>query len=126
MKSREEHHPFAVSLQQEAAEGVFGAGASSPYLLRWHPVADAHRGELQGVVTPDGRARWHGAAADREPQFHALLGAYGKLTGRLPALLNTSLNVPGRPPATTAREAIELFAGSGLDALMIGPFLLTK
>lgn len=126
VKSREEHHPFAVSLQQEAAERVFGAGASSPYLLRWHPVAEAYRGELQGVVTPDGRARWHGAAADREPQFHALLGAYGRLTGRLPALLNTSLNVPGRPPATTAREAIELFAGSGLDALMIGPFLLTK
>jgi predicted NodU family carbamoyl transferase len=41
-------------------------------------------------------------------------------------VLNTSLNLPGRPPALTASDALEIFATTGLDALVLGPFLVAK
>jgi predicted NodU family carbamoyl transferase len=41
-------------------------------------------------------------------------------------VLNTSLNEPGRPMATTARDAIASFFTTGLDALYLTPLLLSK
>jgi carbamoyltransferase len=126
VKPREEHHPFGVSLHADRAAEVFEGPAESPYMLLWNRVRPERRTELAAVVTEDGIARWHGVAQDREPALHALLGAFGKATGRLPALVNTSLNLPGRPPAVTPREALEIFATTGLDALVMGPFVVAK
>jgi carbamoyltransferase len=95
-------------------------------MLLWNRVRPERRTELAAVVTEDGVARWHGVAADREPAFHSLLAAFGKKTGRLPALVNTSLNLPGRPPAVTPREAIEVFATTGLDAVVLGRFVVAQ
>jgi carbamoyltransferase len=126
VKPREEHHPFGVSLHADRTADVFEGRAESPYMLVWNRVKPERRKELAAVVTEDGIARWHGVAADREPAFHALLRAFGERTGRLPALVNTSLNLPGRPPAVTPREALEIFATTGLDALVMGPFVVAK
>ena len=54
-----------------------------------------------------------------------VLRAVGEKTG-VPAVVNTSLNEPGRPTATTPREAIGSLYTTGLDALALGPFLLAK
>jgi carbamoyltransferase len=126
VKSREEHHPFGVSLAADRAGEVFEGPADSPYMLRWNRVRPARRKELAAVVTEDGIARWHGVSGEREPAFSALLAAFAKRTGRLPALVNTSLNLPGRPPAVTPAEALEVFATTGLDALVLGPFVVSK
>jgi carbamoyltransferase len=126
VKPREEHHPFGVSLLADRAAEVFEGSTESPYMLLWNRVRPDRRTELAAVVTEDGVARWHGVARDREPAFHALLTEFGRRTGRLPALVNTSLNLPGRPPAVTPREALEVFATTGLDALVLGPFVVAK
>ena len=126
VKSREEHHPFGVSLHAERAAEVFEGHADSPYMLVWNRVRPERRKELAAVVTQDGIARWHGVTRQREPAFHALLSSFAARTGRLPALVNTSLNLAGRPPAVTPREALEIFATTGLDALVIGPFVVSK
>jgi carbamoyltransferase len=112
-------------LADRAAE-VFEGHADSPYMLVWNRVRAERRRDLAGVVTEDGIARWHGVSREREPAFHALLAAFGARTGRLPALLNTSLNAAGKPPAVTPREALEIFAATGLDALVMGPFVVAK
>ncbi len=128
VKPREEHHPFACSIAEESADLVFDEGARSPYMLLWHAVRDRELAEsqLSGVLTPNGDIRWHSVSENREPLFHALLQAFGEETGRLPALINTSLNLPGRPPAVDPRDAIEIFATTGMDALVVGPFVVTK
>jgi len=95
-------------------------------MLVWNRVRSERRAELAAVVTADGVARWHGVTREREPAFYALLAAFGSRTGRLPALVNTSLNLPGRPPAVTPLEALEVFAATGLDALVMGPFVVAK
>jgi carbamoyltransferase len=126
VKPREEHHPFGVSLVAERAGEVFEGHADSPYMLLWNRVRPERRRELAGVVTEDGIARWHGVAREREPAFHALLCAFGTRTGRLPALVNTSLNLARRPPAVTPREALEVFATTGMESLVLGPFVIAK
>lgn len=126
VKPRAEHHPFALSIAESAVEEVFGGLQVSPYMLRWSRVAEAARSALAGVVTADGVARWHGVSPEREPAFHRLLEAFARATGRQPALLNTSLNRPGQPPAVTTSEALEVFATTGMDALYVGPFVVTK
>ncbi len=126
VKARAEHHPFGLSIADEAAAEVFGEGVSSPYLLLWNEMAPSARERLSGVCAHGGIARWHGVAAAHEPLFHRLLSEYGDRSGGLPALLNTSLNRPGQPPAITPSEALEVFATTGLEALALGPFLVSK
>ena len=126
VKPREEHHPFGVSLHAERAGEVFERPGFSPYMLLWNHVRPERRRDLAGVVTEDGIARWHGVAKDTDPVFHSLLGEFARRTGRLPALLNTSLNLPRRPPAVTPLEALEVFATTGLDAIVLGPFVVSK
>ena len=41
-------------------------------------------------------------------------------------VVNTSLNTAGRPMVDDPRDALECFGSSPVDALAIGPFLLTR
>jgi carbamoyltransferase len=126
VKPREDHHPFGLSIVQERAADVFEGGRPSPYMLLWDRVQASHREALRSTISSSGICRWQGVDAAHEPAFHALLTAFGQATGGLPALINTSLNLPGRPQAVHPREAIEVFAVTGLDALVMGPFVIAK
>ena len=44
----------------------------------------------------------------------------------MPAVLNTSFNVRGEPIVESPRDAVATFAGSGLDALVMGDLVLEK
>jgi carbamoyltransferase len=46
--------------------------------------------------------------------------------GRIPAVVNTSLNTAGRPMADDPRDALECFGSAPIDALAIGPFIVRK
>ena len=126
VKPREDHHPFGVSIAEESAADVFEGGRPSPYMLLWDRVRAPHREALRSTIATNGIARWQGVSSATEPAFHALLTAFGAASHGLPALLNTSLNLPGRPPAVTPREALEVFAVTGLDALVLGRFVVAK
>ena len=126
VKPREDHHPFGVSIAEESAADVFEGGRPSPYMLLWDRVHAPHREALRSTIATNGIARWQGVSSATEPAFHALLTAFGAASHGLPALLNTSLNLPGRPPAVTPREALEVFAVTGLDALVLGRFVVAK
>ncbi len=64
-------------------------------------------------------------AAATNPRFHALLIAFGELTG-VPVLINTSFNVRGEPIVCSPRDAVNAFYSTPIDALVIGSFLLEK
>jgi carbamoyltransferase len=57
--------------------------------------------------------------------FRLLLEEFYKITG-CPVLLNTSLNLAGKPIAGYIDNAKELFYGSNLDCLVIGNDLYEK
>lgn len=125
VKTRSEFHPFGISVTDEAARELFDGLTSSPFLERTGKLKKDARQQLPAVQAMGGGTRVQTVNSERDPLFHALLTAVGQKTG-VPAVLNTSLNEPGRPMATSPREAIGSLYTTGLDALAIGPFLLSK
>ncbi len=125
VKARSEFHPFGLSIAAEAAADLFEDVTKSPFLERTGRLRPDARSRLPAVVTAGGRTRVQTVEKKRNPLFHELLRTVGAKTG-VPAVLNTSLNEPGRPMATSPREAIGSFYTTGLDALALGPFILVK
>jgi carbamoyltransferase len=64
-------------------------------------------------------------SATDNPDFHALLMAVGKTTGRQ-MVLNTSFNVKGQPIVNTPDEAIATFLGTGIEYLFLENFHVTR
>jgi carbamoyltransferase len=125
VKARSEFHPFGLSVIREAMAELFESAQDSPFLERTARLRPEAARRLPAVVAKSGVTRVHTVDKGRDPLFHELLVEVGKRTG-VPAVLNTSLNEPGRPMATTARDAIASFFTTGLDALYLTPLLLSK
>ena len=73
----------------------------------------------------DGTGRLQTVRANANPLFHRLLTRFHELTG-LPVLINTSLNVMGRPIVHGAEDAVALLYTSALRHLFVGRTLLRK
>ncbi len=63
--------------------------------------------------------------AEANPRFRALIEPFHELTG-VPILLNTSFNVMGKPILHWVEDAITVFYTTGLDAVVIEDWLITK
>jgi carbamoyltransferase len=63
--------------------------------------------------------------AQGNPRFRALIEAFHALTG-VPIVLNTSFNIMGKPILHSAEDALTMFYTTGLDAVVIEDWLLTK
>jgi carbamoyltransferase len=72
-----------------------------------------------------GTCRVQTVAKGDDPVFHDLLWAFGRRTG-VPVLLNTSFNDADEPMVGSPDNAIATFLRTDLDALALGPFLVTK
>ena len=88
-------------------------------------VAPEKRERIPAVVHVDGTLRPQTVRQEVNPLFHALLDAFGRRTGEY-AVINTSFNVKGEPIVCQPRDAIRCFFDTGLDALVIGSFILEK
>lgn len=122
IKNRELWRPFAPSVTAEAAATYFDADQPLPYMIITVDLRPEWRDRLAAVCHVDGTARVQTVDRDANPRYHALLSAFGRRTG-VPMLLNTSFNDRGEPVAQTARDAIELFLRTQMDALVIGDCL---
>ena len=79
-----------------------------PYMIITADVRDEHRAVLPAVTHVNGSARVQTVDAVDNREFHTLLRAVGRATGR-EMVLNTSFNVKGQPVVNTPREALETF-----------------
>ncbi|WP_422081488.1 carbamoyltransferase C-terminal domain-containing protein [Ulvibacterium sp.] len=59
------------------------------------------------------------------PQFYDLIQKLGEKTG-VPVVLNTRLSIQGEPVVESPKDAIRCYFSTGLDALAIGNFMLSK
>jgi carbamoyltransferase len=122
IKFRESFRPFAPAILEERASELFGLTTPSPFMTITYPVTSKWRSNLEAVVHVDGTSRVQTVA---NGPFHAVIEEFEALTG-VPAVLNTSFNVRGEPIVESPRDAVATFAGSGLDALVMGDLLLEK
>ena len=129
LKDREDFRPVAPAVPEEALGRWFSPsqanGGKSPFMLFIYDVQPGQGAKIPSACHTDRTARVQTVSADTNPRFHAVLQAFGRLTG-VPVLVNTSFNVRGEPIVCTPRAAIEAFYSTPLDALVIGSFIVTK
>ncbi|WP_280155612.1 carbamoyltransferase C-terminal domain-containing protein [Piscinibacter sp. XHJ-5] len=129
LKDREDFRPVAPAVTEEEFGRWFSPaeanGGKSPFMLFIYDVRPGQGAKIPSACHTDRTARVQTVGADTNPRFHALLSAFGRLTG-VPVLVNTSFNVRGEPIVCTPRAAIEAFYSTPLDALVIGAFIVEK
>jgi carbamoyltransferase len=124
LKGREAWRPLAPVVTAEAAGRFFELGGESPFMLIAASVRMHARAALAGVVHVDGTARPQTVRPGQNPLLYAVLSAFEQRTG-LPVVINTSFNAAGEPIVCTPDDAIRTFRAIGLDALALGPLVLT-
>jgi carbamoyltransferase len=83
------------------------------------------RNDLPAITHVDGSARVQTVSREDNRDFHKLLQAVGRVTGR-EMLLNTSFNIKGQPIVNTPSDAIKTYLGTGIDILFLDNFILTR
>ncbi|HEY8086504.1 MAG TPA: carbamoyltransferase C-terminal domain-containing protein, partial [Polyangiaceae bacterium] len=129
IKFREEFRPFAPAVPTEHARDWFDVPESGLRLARFmsgvFPVREEHRARLAAVTHVDGTSRLQTVDGALSPRFHALIEAYGRVSG-VPVVLNTSFNLAGEPIVSRAVEGYSTFRRCGIDTLVAGRVVVTK
>ncbi|MCZ6572679.1 MAG: carbamoyltransferase [Planctomycetota bacterium] len=125
VKHRQGFRPFAPAVPLERVSEFFLGDEESPFMILASQVRPEMRDRLGAVVHVDGSARVQTVRREDNPAFHALLEAFGELTG-VPVLLNTSFNVRGEPIVETPLDAVDTFLMTDLDVLVLNDWIVRK
>ena len=130
IKFREPFRPFApVVLAERAAEYFELPAAGHDYLARFMlmvtPIPADKRDRIPAVCHVGGTGRLQVIRREWNPPYYRVVHNFAQATG-VPVLLNTSFNLRGEPIVNTPADALRTFLRSGLDALAMGPFLVTR
>lgn len=124
VKHREPYRPFGASILHEYTNDIFKCDYESPYMLYVIECRDPQR--FASIVHVDGSCRIQ--TVNEDPQYAVyrdLLDRFRVKTG-VPMLLNTSLNVDGKPIAGHPDDASALLKSSEMDAVVIGNDVFVK
>jgi carbamoyltransferase len=125
VKFREWWRPFAPSFKKEAAGEYLENGTDSPFMILTAQVRPEKRGVIPSVTHVDGSARPQTVEKEINQLYWRLIDEFGKRTG-VPVVMNTSFNLRGEAIVHTPTDAIRTFFSSGMDALVIGSFVVEK
>ncbi|CAN5436463.1 carbamoyltransferase C-terminal domain-containing protein [soil metagenome] len=129
LKDREDFRPVAPAIPEEHLAAWFAPadanGGKAPFMLFIYDVLPEQARRIPAACHSDLTARVQTVTAATNPRFHALLSAFGNLTG-VPILINTSFNVRGEPVVCTPKDAVHAYYTTPIDALVIGSFVLDK
>ncbi len=125
IKHREWFRPFALAVPEEDCAKYFEASALCEHMnsLGWeHPD---NKVLPEGLAFAGGRVRLQIVKQASNPLFWRLLKQFGE-HAPAPILVNTSFNLFGEPLVVNPRDAVRSYFCSGLDAMVIGNFVLAK
>jgi carbamoyltransferase len=125
IKNREQYRPFGASILEEHSDDYFPNMPKNPYMLYVGNFNEEN--EIASISHKDKTCRAQTVSKDSKDlsDFRILLEEFYNLTN-CPIVLNTSLNVGGKPLAGYPENALELFNNSDLDALFVGNTIYTK
>ena len=122
VKRREPFRPFGASVLEDKVSQHFYWNGPSPYMLY---VTDVLEPEKYPAIThADGTCRINTVSPEQEDYYELIL-KFEQITG-LPVLLNTSLNVMGKPIAGRVIDGLETFYKTDLDVFVYGDTLIEK
>ena len=125
VKHRESFRPFALSVPAERAAEFFDASPCARFMTTLGRAKPEARPLLESFLLPGDRVRLHAVERATNPALWRLLELLGQ-SAPAPILVNTSFNLFGEPLVISPREAVRSYFCSGIDALVIGSFSLTK
>ena len=145
IKFREGFRPFAPSVLRDKVHDWFEMDCDSPYMLLVAPVKKARqipmtgeqeqlwgiaqlnvpRSDVPAITHIDYSARVQTVTHDTNPDYYDLLVQFEAITG-CPMVVNTSFNVRGEPIVCSPADAYQCFMRTGIDYLVLGPFVLDK
>lgn len=125
VKFREPFRPFAPSVLYEYQHEWFSCGSTFlPYMLEVVSFLPGKAHRVNAVAHVDGTARIQ-SIDKKDGMYYSLIKSF-YAARRIPMILNTSFNIKGKPIVCTPADAIKCFYSTGLDALLIGNYLLEK
>jgi len=124
LKGREQFRPLAPIVTEEAFPAFFD-GWQNRYMLFTTQVRNEAKERIPAVTHVDGSSRVQVVKANDDKFLHDLLNCFAEHTG-IPVLINTSLNIRGKPIVEDPTDALSLFYSSGLDVIAIGNFLIER
>lgn len=125
VKFREEFRPIAPSVLHEAGPDWFLNYADSPYMTQTFTASERARHQAAAIVHEDGTCRIQSVHRETNPLYHRLIELFAARTG-VPMVVNTSLNAYNDPMACEPHQALRTYFATGLDCLILGPFVLDK
>jgi carbamoyltransferase len=125
IKHREWFRPFALAVPEEDCERWFAASHSCRNMNSLATALSESSVIPEGFMLPGRRVRLHVVSRAANPSFWRLLKRFGE-TAPAPILVNTSFNLFGEPLVVQPRDAMRSYFCSGIDALIIDNFVLSK
>ncbi len=126
---RTEFMPFApVTLWEKRHDcylGLDGAEHAARFMTVCFDCTDAMKEASPGVVHVDGTARPQLIRREDNPGYYDIVAAFHERTGN-PSIINTSFNMHEEPIVRSPRDAVRAFVASGIDHLVLGPFLVSQ
>ena len=125
VKYRESWRPFCPSMIYEKRDDYLADANEASFMIVAYHLKEDMKEKIPCIVHVDGTVRPQAVTREANPLYHELISNLGKRTGH-PVVLNTSFNVRGEPIVCHPLEAVRCFFSSGLDALVIGDFVVEK
>lgn len=122
IKRRENYRPFGASVLKRHASDYFEMNYDDDYMLH---VSKVKVDTLNAITHVDGTCRVQTVDEKSNVLFNMLLEEFYKITG-CPVLLNTSLNLAGKPIAGYPDAAKQLFVETNIDSAFIGNLCYNK
>ncbi|MGS2811628.1 carbamoyltransferase family protein [Nocardia sp. MW-W600-9] len=125
VKFREPFRPFAPVTLTATASDYFTLPQPAPYMSIASSVTELAREQIPAIVHANGTARVQTLTEGQNPFLAEVITEFAKITG-IPVLINTSLNVKGKPICGTPDMALDCLLASGLDAVMVEDWWVSK
>ncbi len=129
VKHREKFRPFAPVVCEDDALTYFECDTPVPeatdYMLMVYPIKKEWHEKIPAVTHVDGSGRLQTVRREQNPLYYDLIKKFGEKTG-IPILINTSFNIRGEPIVCTPQDAYKCMMGTGIDYLVIGPYLVKR
>jgi carbamoyltransferase len=125
IKHREWFRPFAIAIPEEDCSRFFECSRLCRYMNSLGILRSENNVLPEGFALPGKRVRLHVVQEKANPLFWRLLKRFGEVAPA-PMLINTSFNLAGEPLVSKPQDAFRSYFCSGVDALVIENFVLSK
>ena len=125
VKYREGFRPFCPSLLAEHRDTYLKNARDERFMITSFEANEEKHDAIPAVVHVDGTVRPQLVYRETNARYYDMIKAFGDRTGEY-LILNTSFNVKGEPIVCHPREAIKCFFDTGLEALVLGSYVILK